>query len=262
MVYKKKRFLKKKGSFKKRVTAKKMTIKKIVKMEIARAVEDKTTQQYNIGRSIYPPNHTNFPDNTIELGICSAMPISQGTGQGARIGNKIKTKKLIFGGTIVPYPYGVNNTTPTPSQVAVYIFYDRTDPTAIPQVTTNFFQAGSSTRGFSNDLADLMYPVNTDRYRILAKKTFKLGYSAYTGTGFNIDAQGFTNNDFKLNCNFRFDLTKHYPQQVKFDDNNSTPTTRGLFALFVPMRADGNAYTATTIPMGYQFFQNYVYEDA
>lgn len=241
----------------------KPAIKRIVRAEIARNVETKSTQQYNTGRIVYPVNHVNFPDNVWELGIGSGMTIVQGTGQGGRIGNSIKTKRLMYRGTFTPLPYSATtNLLPCPAQVKMYIFYDRTDPTAIPSVATNFLQNGGSSRAFSNDLCDLLYPVNTDRYRVLTTRIFKLGYSAYQGDGIDTYAQAFCNNDFKLNCNFSIDLTKYYPQRVKFDDNNGVPTTRGLFCLVVPFKANGGAYTATTQPLGVQFMQDYRYEDA
>jgi len=251
-----------KQRFQKKSSRRPSSIKKMVRSEIARTVENKTKQAFNYGKNVYGSADTNFPDNVIELGPSTVMVVQQGTSQGTRIGNRIKTKSLIFKGTLVPQPYQASNLSPQPVQIAMWIFYDRTDPVALPQVSTNFFQDGSSSKGFQNDLTDLWSPVNTDRYRVLAKKTFKLGFGAYEGTGISASYQAYHNNDFKLNCNFSFDLTKHYPQIVKFDDNSSTPTTRGLFCLIVPFYGNGGAIANGQITVGMQYMQSYVYEDA
>lgn len=243
------------------------TVKAIVKKEIARNVENKTKQAFNYGYNLYPSNSANFPLNVIELGPSANLTISQGTGQGDRIGNTIKTKRLTWKGTIVPTPYDATvNPNPRPTQVKIWIFYDRSDPTAVPQVGSNFYQDGNVSKGFQNDLVDLWAPVNTDKYRLLTSKTFKLGYSSYYGTAASPANAGayqyYNNNDFKLNCNFSFDLTKYYPQMVKFSDAPTTPSTRGLFALFHYVNADGTAITSTFRQVDVQWMQSYEYEDA
>lgn len=241
-------------------------LKKLVRREIARNVENKSKQSNLITKALYGSASTSFQDNIVELGPGVDLVVTQGVGAGNRVGNRIKTKKLTWKGTMVPLPYNaVNNSVPVPIQIKIWIFYDRTDPTAEPQPTTNFFQDGSSSRGFLNDLVDMWSPINTDRYRILASKTFKLGYANYAGThaGTGTEAQQFfANNDFKYNANFSFNLTKHYPKNVRFDDNNGIPTSRGLYALFQPVAADGSALPASSVPVGVQFMMDYVYEDA
>jgi len=267
MAFKKRRTLKRKRSTKRKSYSRKTSIKKIVKREIARNIENKCKQQFNFEKSLYPSAAVNFPDNVIELGPGALMLIAQGTGQGSRIGNTIKTKKLMFKGTVVPTPYNAGtNGNPRPVQLKMWIFYDKSDPTAVPQPGNDFFQDGGSSRGFSNDLTDLWSPINTDKYRVLASKSFKIGYSQYAGaaaTPANQQAfQAYSNNDFKLNANFSFDLTKHYPQMVKFNDNSTTPTTRGLFCLFYYTGADGQQLPSTSVSLGVQYMQDYVYEDA
>jgi len=243
--------------------ASKTNLRQIVKREIARNVENKTAQQYSLNQNLYPSNSASFSYNTIELGINPNMTINQGVGSSGRIGNEIKTKKLTWKGIIAPLPYDATyNNLPTPVVLKLWIFYDKTDPTAIPAPLSNFFQYGGTNKGFSNDLVDTIFPENTDRYRILTTRTFKLGFANYEGSGLNAAAQAFANNDFKFNQEFSIDLTKYYPQRVRFDENVGTPTTRGLFAQFTVVRADGAAMNAAVIPCNFQFVQDYVYEDA
>nr|QGF19382.1 hypothetical protein [Antarctic circular DNA molecule] len=247
-------------------------LRKLVRREIARNVENKSRQNYNLARTLVATNNAQFDlssgpiGNIVELGPDAFdMQISQGVGQGQRIGNKIKTKKLIFKGTVVPFGYDANfNPTPFPVQGKIIIFYDKQDPTAIPSVQANgnFFQDGSTSKGLSGDLVDMWSPYNTDRYRVVASKTYKLGYATNEGTGAQPGFQNGANNDFKLNYNFSFNLTKHYPQGVLYNDTSAAPTSRGLFAMFLFAPASGNIANAVTRFAGVQYMQDYVYEDA
>jgi len=265
-IYKKKRYVKKakRRSVGKVTTS---TMKTMINRAISRTIENKTAQTYNFQKVLYTSTDVSFPDNIIELGPCANMLISQGVGQGSRVGNTITTKKLTFKGTIVPYRWdSVYNNDPRPVQLKMWIFYDKSNPTAVPAPGNDFYQDGSSSRGFSNDLTDLWSPINKDRYRVLATKSFKLGFSQYQGTAGSATNQSYwqqySNNDFKLNCNFSFDLTKHYPKIVKFNDNNTDPMTRGLFCLFYYVGADGLGLPAGTRALTVQYMQDYSYEDA
>ncbi|UYD39102.1 MAG: capsid protein [Wigfec virus K19_588] len=258
----------KKRTYKRKSYApKREPIRKIVRREIARNIENKTIQQYNYDRTLVTPqdNSTFLNQNVFPLGPDPAsLVINQGTGQANRIGNQIKTKKLLFKGTLVALPYdAVFNTTPRPVQLKMWIFYDKEDPTAVPLPLTNFFQNGNSSKGFQGDLTDLWSPINTDRYRVVASKTFKLGMQEYNTAGGGTSAnQFFTNNDFKYNANFSFDLTKHYPQVVKFNDTTATPTTRGLFCMISYASATGGGFPLGSTVVGSQYMQHYEFEDA
>lgn len=239
------------------------SIKKYVKALLARNVENKSVQSVDLNRALYSSNSALFTTvNTFAVSPNSTtMPINQGTGQGDRIGNKIKTKKLTFKGTIVPIGTGATNTAPRPLQARILIMYAKQDPNTIYNPSSNLYQLGGTEIGPRNDLVDMWAPINKDVYTVLADRTIKLGFAQYDPT--MASTSGFwSNNDFKLNQNFSFDLTKHYIQQVKYNDNNSQPTTRGLFCTIVLAYADGTAMNQNTIPCGMQYVMNYVYEDA
>jgi len=246
---------------------KRPALKKMIRREIARNIENKTCQYFNYDKRLYIAGNASFPtDNIFPVGVDpTALVIPGGTGQGNRVGNTIKTKKLMFRGTIVPLPYdGTFNPNPQPVQLKMYIFYDKTAPTSVPnpQAAGDFFQNGNAAKGFQNDLVDMWSPINRDRYRVLATKTFKLGLAAYEGVGNSGNNQFFANNDFKYNANFSFNLTKHYPQMVKFNDGTTVPTTRGLFCMVQYVAASGNAYSTIFYTCSMQYMLDYVYEDA
>lgn len=247
-------------------------IRDVATVAMQRRLETKKVQLYNYNRTIY----TSSSDpgvcdtyNVFEIGPSPSMPIAQGTGQGQRIGNKIRTKRCWMRGTFTPLPYhNINNPAPTPIQIKMAIFYDKEDPNAQPLPFTNgdFFQNGNGTKTFQNDLADLWSPYNMDRYRILEEKSFKLGYSttgSATGSSGGTTTQSFyANNDFNLNANFSFDLTKYLPVNVTYNDGQTLPTSRGLFCAIWYSSASGGALGVGTQLTGVQYVVNYEYEDA
>jgi len=245
------------------------SVKKIVKAAISRAAENKNRQFYGSGTILSVSNVTGSDNAVIALSPrAGGIQIDQGTGSGGRIGNSITTKSVMFKGTLTPLPYdATTNPNPAPTQIKMFIFYDKRDPVnyPTPMLNADFFQFNNSAKGFANNLTDLWAPINEDVYRVLYSRTFKLGYADYSGTEqnatFNSNQQSYTNNDFKLNANFRVNVTKYLIKKVKYNDNNSIPTTRGLFCMFVPLYANGLAITTATVPAQVQFMIDYNYED-
>lgn len=258
-----------KTTFKKRTYSKPTkAIKKMVKREIARNVENKTREVYFNNVTIYPSNATLFQNNVVTVSPnSSTLSIAQGTTQGARIGNQIKTKKLVMRGIFNPLEFhSTTNVTPRPVNIKMIVFYDRQAPSAVPQPLTNLFQLGSSQAGLVGALSDMIMPYNNDRYRVLATKQFKLGYSNYigtTGSGSPQETQQYwANNDYKMNCQYSWDLTKYMPQMVKFNDASNDPTTRGLYVLTYIVPADGTVYGTVVEALTHTYVIRYDYEDA
>lgn len=266
MAFKKRKVIRKK-TFKRRSAKRPSGIKKMVRREIARNVEDKTQQTYNLGLNIRGPTHANFDDQVVQISPCAtALTISQGTGQGSRVGNSIKIKRCMFKGTLVPIAYDATvNPTPTPLQVKMFLFYDKLaapNDAITPKASNDFFQNGNSSTGFHNDLVDMWSPVNADRYKVFYTKIFKLGYAEYAGTGVNVAQQGFANNDFKFNQNFNIDITKYMVKHLKYKDNSSDPSTRSLYCMWLPSYATGATIGSTINCAGVQYMLDIKYEDA
>jgi hypothetical protein len=264
--------VKTKKSFKRKVyrkkrTVKPTTIKKMIKRQIALSAENKCRQFFqNTPTTLYSSYSSALLDGSIIplTPFAGVLQIDQGVGQGDRVGNIIKVKKLTFKGTITPLLYDiVQNSNPQPTQIKCWIFYDKRDPTIkpTPSAQANFFQFNSTSAGFTNSLTDMWKPINTDIYRVLATKSWKLGLANYEVNG-NGAWQTYANNDFKMNINFSFDLTKHINKTIKFIDNNSNPSTRGLFALFQVMYANGGAIGAGQRLASMQYMLDLVYEDS
>lgn len=266
--YKKKAY--KRKSYARKAPAKKSSLKKMVKREIARNIEDKTFQVFNDAHDILPSNSGGFDATIIPVTPFSGayLTITQGVGQGQRIGNRIKIKKLKFSAIVYPQGYNVTtNPTPAPCQIKFWFFYDKEEPQTVPTPQTNgdFLQYGNTSIGFGNRLFDHLAPYNQDRYRVLCTRTVKVGYAEYGGTGAtgSIPTQGnLANNDFKLNAKVVVDLTPYCVKNVIFRDTAATPTTRGIYMMAEPVYANGSAIAAATIPCRMNWLQEIVYEDA
>lgn len=258
-----------KRTFKRKSYARKrQPLKKMIRREISRNIENKTSTYYNFDTLLYSVESPTFASaNIFNVGPSTAFApiINQGTSQSGRIGNRIKTKKLVIKGTFVPTRLNAStNSIPKPIQAKIWIMYDKTNPTTTPdpQGSGDFFQLGGTSTGFSDSLTDLWAPINTDRYRVLTTRTFKLGFQDYPASASAGNAMGYSNNDFKLNHNFSIDCTKYYPKDVRFNDNNALPTTRGLWMLVEYVACDGGAIAPGQIMMSMQYMVDYIFEDA
>lgn len=251
----------------KRVRVKKSSTKMIkteVKKQIALKLENKNVQYFSTGTFIYPSVNANWTSSHIPLSpYGSYLSLNQGVGNGTRVGNEIIIKKLIFQGNLYQLPYNAtSNPTPFPCHVKFWIMYDKTNPDAVPNPQSDFLQNGNSTTPLFNDLVDLWAPVNAEKYRVLATKEFKIGYAGNTGSGLVAGQAYGANNDYKFNQKFKFDLTKHVVKRVKYNDNNASPTTRGLYLVATVVQANGSQYSNVTIPVEMQYVLNMEYEDA
>jgi len=264
-------FAKRRPALRRKAAPKKKSMVKLIKREISKATENKTFQVFNDNYSLFPSNNgPAFDGNIIPVSPYSGayLNIGQGLGQGQRVGNKIKLKKLNFSGIVYPQGYNATtNLTPAPCQVKLWFFYDKEEPQSIPtpQASADFLQFGSTSLALGNRLFDHMAPVNTDRYRVLCTRTLKVGYAEYGGTGAtgSVPVQGnFTNNDFKLNARFNVNLMPYAIKDVVYRDTANAPTTRGIFMMAQPVYANGTGMADTQIPCKMTYFITCEYEDA
>jgi len=246
-----------------RTVARRPALRREIKSVISRMAENKTQQVYIQDQPIPSSSSVVYLDQVKPVSPhASGIQIGQGTGAGNRIGNRIRTKKLVVKGTISALPYNsLSNPAPVPAQVKMFIFYDKRFPNAQPSPAPDFFQLGNTYAPFQNDLTDMWAPINDDIYRVVATRTFKLGYSEVTGTGSTVGAQYFANNDFKFNANFSVDLTKVFSKLVTYDGVTATPTSKVLWMMFLPCAANGGTYSSLTIPCQVSYIVDYTFED-
>ncbi len=193
----------------------------------------------------------------------SYLALTQGTGQGARLGNRIEIKKLRFRGSIRPRAYNVTtNAIPIPQYVRLLILCDEDNQNVLPLPGTDFFQSGSSSVAPDSTMNDIYSVVNTDRWTVYHDQVFKVGYATAGGTGVQVASQSYTNNDFKLCDDFDIDVTRFAPRMYDFDDNTSAPKTKCLSAYFFCCSYDGLASSSATIACNLAFHLDCEFSDA
>lgn len=249
-------------------SAKKASIKRVVKRVLATQAEVKTYANMYTIRNLYTSTSSSLNFDFNNIGTCAwgagGVVLSQGTGQGARVGNSVRLKKMTFKGSI--HPTGYNSTTnPTPAPVAcrMILFRQKDSPASQPAIVANndIFQYGNTTQGLQDDLVDLWLSTNKDKYTIVGDRKFKIGYATSNGTGGAANQSYYANNDFKMLYNFSIDVTKHLPKITKFNDANSTPTTPNLYYAVWYTAPDGTGIPANRICAQMQYVVEAKYTD-
>lgn len=240
------------------------TVRRIAKKVVSAQAENKTVQFFTTNQRIYPSGSASFGSSIFPVSPYTGyLEIPQGVGQGNRIGNKIKVKSIRFKGTLWPRPYDpTDNPNPVPCQIVFWFFINRSTPNATPTSVTGFLQDGDSSRNLSGQLSDLMSRVNNDQYKFLGRRIFKIGYSAYEGTGIQPAFQAYNNNDFKLNQKFNIDITKMAIKNCIYnDDVSNSPRSRGVFCMAQAIAADGSILPNNTSPVNMAYELTCSYED-
>lgn len=161
---------------------------------------------------------------SVEQTTIGGTAISNGTGDGQRIGTKVRAKKVMLNIALSCNPYNATtNAFPCPYYVRMYFYKIKLNGNtlqttgAVNGPTGNFFQDGTSQTGFIGTLADMNMKINSDRYTYLGHKTFKLGSASYNAGGSDL-YEYHANNDYKLNVLRKINITKYCPKVFQWDD--------------------------------------------
>lgn len=291
MAYGKKRMMRKRPALRRKKggvvrkairKAKKTVFAKRVKAVVNRMSETKCVQ-YSVNNYNVPGfNSTGF-SSTIKLispasGTSALYFIAQGTGQGNREGNVITTVRARLKGVIhitTNYDSTVNYN-PCPLYVVMYIFklkstQEDTSTNAYNTCLTSFFQAGSTQQGFSGRLYDLTRAVNTSAVTLLKKRVYKVGLGqVVSGAGNNV---GNTLNNLYADSTvgisrmFSLDITDCLAKKYYYNDTANSPTNKGTFIMWVPLRVDGEEIVTASssyngpLPCKVDFSIDYTYKD-
>lgn len=195
--------------------------------------------------------------------LASIVSIVQGTGQGGRIGNRIKTKKCTLSINLSPLGYNAaSNIVPVPQVVVGYLYYDMQNTTAVSPPGADFIQFGNSSTALTGRIIDAMSAVNTDRYKLYKKFFVKSGWSQNTGTGAAAGVAFYANNDFNADNRIDIDVTSMMPKYVEFNDNSGNPQTRNLLLYLEAVRMDGGANPLASETTNVNVAIDYRYSDA
>lgn len=264
MAYPKKRMMRKRPTYRKKGGVVKKAIRKAKKQVFAKRVKTVVNRMSETKIANYTVNNefiaawggNSYTTTSLKIINPSVATgalyfIAQGTGQGAREGNKITTVSAYLTGCIhINTKFNLtNNYNMAPLYVALYFFKLRSP--AVDSVANAYniwdlegFQGGNSQNGMSGLLYDLTQTVNADKIMLLAKKVYKVGtqyVASATAIGApNSENQQFADGTVGISRMFRINLTKMFPKTFTFNDGDNTPTTRSIYMMAVPFRVDGD----------------------
>lgn len=224
-------------------------VRTVVRKELARLVETKSAQ-YGGGRTFSTVDDPQWEYRnviTCSPGTEAGYNIVVGGQDSQRIGNKIRTKRVVFRGVFLPLPYGSSvNPYPAPLEVVLWLVkvkgtsFEDNQQMMAQHVATEFLEQNNSFVPLQGNLADLVYPINKNSFTVCGSKRFKLGWANYGGQGGQNAQQYFANNDFKYNKVLTWDLTKHVDKVMVWNDNTATePSNKKLYIVMEALRADG-----------------------
>lgn len=151
--------------------------------------------------------------------------ISQGTGQGDRIGNRLYAKTLRFKGYIYSIPTeGISG---FPTNVTMYI--GRLKQSVLPPTAYHFqnlFQLGDTTKQPTDDNRSSLYAINTDLWTVHYRRTFKVGSS------WSDSPNAVPNNDYKSLVKFNINCTPWIPKHIRYNDGSAGSINVGLYVWF------------------------------
>lgn len=179
-----------------------------------------------------PWENNNIYDVNNQIGTS----ITQGTGQGQRVGNKIRLKKYNLKYRFWPGPANPNNLF-----IKMWVLTDRQNPTTQSRGSVNtaalsgpWFNQGSSSTGMTGKVFDVMLPMDTDRWRVYKTCMWKIGVSSNP----QATVTGLGNNDFSYSGSLNINLTKYMPKIIRFRDTETTVQSKQLFVVFQVVKAD------------------------
>lgn len=265
----KRRSYAKKRSTKKRVAGKRKSsvsvgVKKYVKRELHKNIENKVQNvnySHDFGCFLNSTSMNAYPITP----YTGYLQIGHGVLQNNRVGNQIRTAKVMLNYVLRPNPYSaVSNAGPAPVEVEMFLGYLKQFPSNLPTAGdfNNFYQVGNTSVAPTGNLNDLASSVNKDYFVIKKQWRHKIGYANNAGTGSNVAYQTFANNDFKLNIIKKLNITSHVPKLIQFNDASPTATSRGLFFWYQGVSSAGNILASTQTPIHIDFWIDFSYEDA
>lgn len=263
-VYRRRRAPLRKRAAGKRKSSVSVGVKKYVNRMIHTNIENKciqVQQSYGFGTYLESQDFNAFP-------MCPQTGywgLGQAAGQGARLGNTIKPRRVILSYVLRPLPYDVNtNPNPVPIEVQLLLGYVKNTPSYVPigGDVAQLFQSGSSTQAPFSNLRDIIAPINKDYWTIKKRWTHKIGYAAVTGTGGTAGSQYNQNNDFKMNAKRTIDITKMIPSTLKFNDATLGTSSKNLYFMFYAVAATGATVGANFLMASIDYWLDFEFEDA
>lgn len=224
-------------------------------MKLVRNIIDKNVENKEIGFVVESTSH----NSAITAGDCYNVlqVIGEGTNSQQRLGDKIKPKSLVITGTLALDPNFQPDTKPMYCRVIIATQKDikvSTQPAG--NVDTNHLLrpafAGAPSLPFNGNRANISYPVNAEKFRVIMDKTYTFCPTA-SASGFPL-----------TNAQFRFKkVVKNLPASLGFDDGNGDAINN--YAPFVAVGyayCDGSPADVINTRISTSIFSKLTFEDA
>lgn len=232
--------------------------KKYVKAAIHRNIENKCFIDYAVNQSVVCAAVGVTSPTTLNL-----LPIlAEGAEVGERVGNKVRLMGNYLNMFINIRPYNVATNTKHPINVRCWILkyklQNRNAATLQLADWDQFFDLGTSTVGFQNNMLDMVLPVNKTQWIVYEERTFKLGVGAGSAQyGSSVTAY----DDSSFNKHLKFHLGKHWKNHLDYqDESTSRPTNTNMFFVVQAVPSDGSSELGPLAELHYT--QKFTYEDA
>ena len=236
------------------------TVKKYVKRTIHANVPLK--RDWNNGSGILN-NALGLIATPVQFPILPEM--TQGTGEGERIGDRIKVRQSHLVINVWARAYNSSTNSLCKEQyVKIWIVKAKQltqGATTIPNADiARWFQLGSTATGFSNDLTDTSRDVNTNLFTVKYQKVCKIGFaSASSGGAAPPLSTTAPNNDFKLHHQFKINCGKYMKKMLTFQDNTTPCSNDNLYVVMQTVAYDNTIVTSA--PCEYVWEQHTTFED-
>lgn len=214
------------------------TIKRYIKKEIHRNIENKEKMNYAANQSI-------TCGDAVTMTYPLLMNIVQGTGDDQRVGNQIRTVKGQYKVCVNLKPYdATTNPNAQPTWVKCWVVKDLKNTGQLSTMDStafsNFFRINGSTAGFQSNCLDINFEVNKDYFRVLYQKTFRLGVTSAFNAGIPVNANSYFDNSIMAH-HFTINWGKWCKKQLKFNDNTGYAQNDNLYIVFQAVPCDGTS---------------------
>lgn len=236
-------------------------VRRYVKREIHRNIENKEHVVYAANQSV----HVSQGGGQACLKIPLLPPIAVGGTTNQRVGNSIKPRNCHIKGHVNIKEYSVStNASPGPIWIrmlvvkALNVTYQAGTP---GELDSQIFKGNGTGLGWQGNMLDQCMEVNTDLFRKLYDRRFKVGAGYNTGTG-PVSSNFYFDNS-PMSVPFFINYSKWIKKLLKFNDatNGNSVQNDNLFLLITACTADGNTHTALT-PAECHYYNYFKFEDA
>lgn len=252
---------KKKKTYKKK--SKKTYVPKSVKSYVKKIIHTQSeNKQFTENQG---PNSLNFSTSgTIPLAFDITPALSYGTGNGFRIGNKVKVLRASLNVNLFKSQAALGSGD-VPSRVQFIIAKVIEAPTSTPSsgdYDKLFWVDGGATDTFESGQTNMFQrPFNKDYWDVRYRSPiFAIGNA--TGSSAGVSSNPGYNNDFYLVKDWKVSLNKIFPKTIKFDAANSNSTNCNWFVIFFIQKIDFTVSTVNWTAPGATVLTNFIYEDS